>query len=519
MADKKPHMHDTDLMGRIADITEKLDRLRARGCTAFGASGHRMKLKKPMSEAKLARFEARHGITLPPAYRAFLLHVAKSGAGPYYGLRHPKRWAEFVEWVADDVPDDWLARPSPLVPGPNPLPPWPDDDPMPPEALAMYQGVMTLGTRGCTYMMGLVITGACRGRVVYLDADHHEPPYVVRDADFLAWYARWLDEQLAGYGGSWFGYGPAGDEAALRAIIADSDDAALRREAVANLHKLPALSEAVWPLLAARLDGDGPERAPAVDLFEKAPPRWAPTVAALLDDADPDVRRAALDAYARLDPDAAAPVAWRRLLEADGQAEREAAWHILDRADRLDRPRLLRLVAEPKLGRLRSHALRTLDCGPQDVPMLVEHARADDDALRRQALYALDGLGPTLRDVPEADAVRARVTEQLAVEDDRLMTSVLLRLVVTTACHDAAPLLLERAADKSRADGARIEAVGALAALGDARVAPIARSMLGEHRKPDKTPDAVPVPTIAEQVRRSLAGSPDPTLRALAEAG
>ena len=107
---------------RLADVADKLRRVRETGSTVFGAGSHQMELEPPMAEAEVAAFEGRRGITLPPTYRAFLTTIGRSGAGPYYGLQHPTGWADFADWIVDDVPADWLARASPLRPGPNPLP-------------------------------------------------------------------------------------------------------------------------------------------------------------------------------------------------------------------------------------------------------------------------------------------------------------------------------------------------------------------------------------------------------------
>ena len=53
--------------------------------------------------------------------------------------------------------------------------------------------------------MQLVVSGEYTGRVVYVDADG-QPPYMVRNTDFLEWYERWLDELLGGYDLHWFGF-------------------------------------------------------------------------------------------------------------------------------------------------------------------------------------------------------------------------------------------------------------------------------------------------------------------------
>lgn len=56
------------------------------GFARFGASQHRYRLGPVLSEADVEAFEVRRGVTLPAAYRSFLLHVGDGGAGPHYGL-------------------------------------------------------------------------------------------------------------------------------------------------------------------------------------------------------------------------------------------------------------------------------------------------------------------------------------------------------------------------------------------------------------------------------------------------
>jgi hypothetical protein len=47
---------------------------------------HRHQLGPVLTAAQVTTFEAEHSVTLPTAYRSFLLDVANGGAGPHYGL-------------------------------------------------------------------------------------------------------------------------------------------------------------------------------------------------------------------------------------------------------------------------------------------------------------------------------------------------------------------------------------------------------------------------------------------------
>lgn len=141
----------------------------------------------------LLAFETRHGIHLPEDYRAFLRNVGNGGAGPYYGILSLEEWAS----GDDETDDETLSRPCllsehlPLTVG------W--EQMLPPGVKNPYQGTITICFQGCSYYALLVVSGSARGRVVYIDQEGQQPPYFLREPDFLSWYERWLDETIGGY--------------------------------------------------------------------------------------------------------------------------------------------------------------------------------------------------------------------------------------------------------------------------------------------------------------------------------
>ena len=68
----------------------------------FGADSHRYQLAPPLPEEEIRAFETLHGIQLPEDYRAFLLQIGSSGAGPFYGLK-PLGDAEHLDEPSVDV--------------------------------------------------------------------------------------------------------------------------------------------------------------------------------------------------------------------------------------------------------------------------------------------------------------------------------------------------------------------------------------------------------------------------------
>ncbi|MDX3453843.1 SMI1/KNR4 family protein [Streptomyces sp. ME02-8801-2C] len=67
----------------------------------YGGVGHHFWLADPLSESEVAEAEAQWGVSLPMAYRAFLLEVGAGAAGPGYGLTVLSRSG--AGWLWSDV--------------------------------------------------------------------------------------------------------------------------------------------------------------------------------------------------------------------------------------------------------------------------------------------------------------------------------------------------------------------------------------------------------------------------------
>ena len=175
----------------------------------FGAYSHQYKLAAPASEETIQEFEEQQGIRLPEEYRDFLMFIGNGGAGPYYGLYgletqkkelHDSRGSHIYHVRTEPViypkmnDEDWdrVADPEGRRNGSGTHP---------------YAGVLPIGTQGCTFMTGLMLTGPYQGQVVYYDEDFCGPPFFVREKGFLSWYERWLREVIAGYNDEECGFG------------------------------------------------------------------------------------------------------------------------------------------------------------------------------------------------------------------------------------------------------------------------------------------------------------------------
>lgn len=70
---------------RITIIMEKMEKLKEKH-PEFSCGEFPPKWDAPLTEAAVAKYEAKHGITLPEDYKRFITTIAGSGTQPFYGL-------------------------------------------------------------------------------------------------------------------------------------------------------------------------------------------------------------------------------------------------------------------------------------------------------------------------------------------------------------------------------------------------------------------------------------------------
>lgn len=196
---------DPKLSARLERVAAKLTAAAVRPGkpVMFGASAHRFRLGPPLSESMVTAFEWQHGVSLPEDYRAFITSVGNGGpgrfggAGPFYGLHPLQDWADSLWGMPTSTT---LATPFPAEPArtfhdwPTEVAPGDDDEP--------YTGTIALSDQGCGYLSILVVSGPARGLVTDT-SDRPTGPNFTADANFLAWYERWLDAVLAGEAHFW----------------------------------------------------------------------------------------------------------------------------------------------------------------------------------------------------------------------------------------------------------------------------------------------------------------------------
>ena len=94
---------------RVDRILDKLAAVREKGLSCFGSDHHEFQLNAPLEESAIVEFESKHGIQLPPDYRAFLKYAGNGGAGPYYGIYPLNKWAQLAQCWLDNLPQGFLA--------------------------------------------------------------------------------------------------------------------------------------------------------------------------------------------------------------------------------------------------------------------------------------------------------------------------------------------------------------------------------------------------------------------------
>ncbi len=175
----------------------------------FGSSTHKYELNPPIQASFVRSIEEKYGFTLPEDYFCFITEVADGGAGPDYGIQSFTKF--LTEGVDSYSKGYWEAYRYSLV---KPFVPRPmvseeieefaftrkayEENP---EHFFVYEkedenelcdtdGYFTLGTHGCQWDFGLIITGDKRGQV--FDTDN-EGAYRFVANSFTEFYANWLN--------------------------------------------------------------------------------------------------------------------------------------------------------------------------------------------------------------------------------------------------------------------------------------------------------------------------------------
>ncbi|WP_460304917.1 HEAT repeat domain-containing protein [Actinocorallia aurea] len=339
----------------------------------FGARTHGFRMNAPLPEADVMGFERAHDVRLPKAYREFVTRFGDGGAGPDYGVLP---LAEAAAAIVDD-PGAALSMDSPFedaVYGPE----WWDGffDSEEDHDAEHCRGALAVVHGGCTTYTLLVVTGPLRGRLVRVDLNGVPAPVVLPDADFLAWYERWLDDVIEGRDLTFFHDRLLGGEAEFRAAARDADPD-VRLRAVRSFNALPGLSAAArTAVVAAVADPSWPVRSAAVWTAGRLRiAEAADAVRVALADPAKTVRLHAVDALRALEAPGLVELARAALADPSPEVRSRAVFALQDR-NALTLADLAPLAASPdaRTRRLAAYGLRE---AAGDPTALVRTALAD----------------------------------------------------------------------------------------------------------------------------------------------
>lgn len=176
----------------------------------FGASKHQYKLNPPISASFVHEVEEKYGFTLPKDYFSFITEVGDGGAGPEYGIIP---FGDFLEKGVSAGAEKFMEAYRQSVAYPFTPRQMKTDEvedfaittrevyEQNPERFFIYEkaddndlcdtdGFLVLGTYGCQWDFGLVITGEKRGCI--FDTDH-EGAYGFVACSFYEFYRNWLE--------------------------------------------------------------------------------------------------------------------------------------------------------------------------------------------------------------------------------------------------------------------------------------------------------------------------------------
>lgn len=188
----------------------------------FGASNHDYSTGKPVPLNEIQEFEREYNVSLPEDYVAFLQEFGdaqgKVIAGPFYGL-FPFRLGVGAVVSGEE---HYLAKQPDVNPNMSDSD-WQEytNEHFKEDEYWTLNGVLSLGTQGCSLYHGLIISGEFKGRIVNCDEECLDvyKPIFCHESNFLDWYERWLDEVISGLlvanNRYLFGYVMKGDETSL----------------------------------------------------------------------------------------------------------------------------------------------------------------------------------------------------------------------------------------------------------------------------------------------------------------
>lgn len=174
-------------------------------CELFGASKHQYRLNPPINESVVHAVEEKYNFQFPEDYFHFITKVANGGAGPDYGIMTFEEslmtgaYSDFQKayqcslsksfiprrMLPDEV-ENYAFSKSAYEQNPDKFFIYEKED----DDICNTDGFFVLGTHGCQWDFGLIVSGERKGQV--FDTDN-EGGYVFISHSFTAFYQNWLD--------------------------------------------------------------------------------------------------------------------------------------------------------------------------------------------------------------------------------------------------------------------------------------------------------------------------------------
>ena len=189
---------------KIVAILEQARRIDQK-CQLFGASEHQYKLNPPLNAAGVRLVGETYHFTFPEDYFQFITQVADGGAEPDYGIMpfeaslRSEAYNDFQEAYKRSLKTPFVPRP--MMPEDVERHSFSKDsyERNPDQFLICEKGeddicgtdgFWVLGTHGCQWDFGLVVSGGRKGQVFTAD---NEGAYAFEAYSFHEFYQRWLD--------------------------------------------------------------------------------------------------------------------------------------------------------------------------------------------------------------------------------------------------------------------------------------------------------------------------------------
>jgi SMI1 / KNR4 family (SUKH-1) len=204
---------------QLDNIRDKIELLRQldTNLEIFGSEKHKYILNPTVPTDTIKQFEAKHEVTLPSEYVAFLTTLGNGGAGPFYGLE------PFENAIFDDLDfkrQDGLLNPSKPFLHTDAwnmeFEPTVSEDENDKEYDRQYEeftdlyfdseqtnGVIAICNYGCGIILNLVVNGQEYGNVWTDDRGNDGGIYPTiqlgekAKINFLDWYELWLDNSVS----------------------------------------------------------------------------------------------------------------------------------------------------------------------------------------------------------------------------------------------------------------------------------------------------------------------------------